>query len=29
MGEAAFSDMYEKGQKMSLDEALAFAFEKN
>jgi len=29
MGEAAFSDIYEEGQKMSLDEALAFAFEKN
>jgi predicted ATPase len=27
MGEIIFSDMYDKGQKMTFDEALAFAFE--
>ena len=29
LGEAAFSDGYDEGVKMSLDEALAFAFEEN
>jgi len=29
MGEMAFSDMYDEGQKMTLDEALVFAFEES
>jgi len=29
MGEAAFSDVYEKGKKMSLDEAVALALEES
>ena len=29
MGEADFSDAYDEGRKMSLEEALAFAFEEN
>ena len=29
MGEMAFSDMYDEGQKLTLDEALVFAFEES
>jgi hypothetical protein len=29
MGEMAFSDMYDEGQKMTLDEALVFAFQES
>src|SRR6185436_12477335 len=29
MGEVAFSDAYEKGEKMTLDEAVAYALEEN